>query len=110
MNKREGTIEEICESAFGTTGQSQNNERMAQPYEKLTSSNFGGAIIVMRNPESSNDQLLRDELYAPNNLGDAPAIRWGLDTRAGGARCVSEQEGKYREANLGLDVPKQHHR
>ena len=33
----------------------------------------------MRNPHSTNIQDLRDELFAPKNLDQVPAIKWGVD-------------------------------
>ena len=79
MNMRELTTEEIRDIAFRTTGQSDSKDCRAYRYGKLTSSKFGRAISVMRNPHSTKVQRLRDELYAPKNLDHVPAIRWGLD-------------------------------
>ena len=79
MNKLELTTEEIRDSAFRTTCQIQSNDWRAYRYGNLSWSKLGRAISVMRNPNSTNIQRLRDELYAPKNLDHVPAIRWGLD-------------------------------
>ena len=79
MNNRLLTTEEIRDIAFRTTGQSPNSDWKSYRYGKLTSSKFGRAISVMRNPHPTNLQRLRDELYVPKNLDHVPAIRWGLD-------------------------------
>ena len=79
MNNRQLTTEEIRDIAFRTTGQSHSKDWKAYRYGKLTSSKFGRAISVMRNPHSTNIQHLRDELFAPNNLDHVPAIKWGVD-------------------------------
>ena len=79
MNSRQLTSEEIRDIAFRTTGQSHNSDWKSYRYGKLTSSKFGRAISVMRNPHPTNLQRLRDELYVPKNLDHVPAIRWGLD-------------------------------
>ena len=109
MNNRQLTTEEIRDIAFRTTGQSHNSDWKSYRYGKLTSSKFGRAISVMRNPHPSNLQRLRDELYVPKNLDHVPAIRWGAGSRVSGDRCVSEQDGKYRQTNRGVDVPQQRH-
>ena len=70
MNNREFSPEEISDIAFMTTNQSHNSELMAHHYGKLTSLKFGRAIIVIRNQLSTNIQHLRDEIYAPKNLGN----------------------------------------
>ena len=72
MNNRQLTTEEIRDIAFRTTGQSHNNEWKSYRYGKLTSSKFGRAISVMRNPHPTNLQRLRDELYVPKNLDHVP--------------------------------------
>ena len=79
MNQRELSREEIFDIAFRTTGRSHNTEWKGYPYGKLTSSKFGRAISVTRNPHSTNIQHLRDEIFAPKNLDHVPAIKWGLD-------------------------------
>ena len=79
MNNRQLTTEEIRDIAFRTTGQSHNSDWKSYRYGKLTSSKFGRAISVMRNPHPTNLQRLRDEIYVPKNLDHVPAIRWGLD-------------------------------
>ena len=79
MNKREWIIEEIRDIGFRTIGQSHQGDWIAHRYGKLISSKFGRAIIVMRDPHSTNIQHLRGDLYAPKNLDHVPAIRWGLD-------------------------------
>ena len=79
MNQRELSREEIRDIAVRTTGQSHNSDWKCYRYGKLTSSKFGRAISVMRNPHPTNLQRLRDEIYVPKNLDHVPAIRWGLD-------------------------------
>ena len=79
MNKCELTSEEIRDIAFTTTGQRHSSDWKAYRYGKLTSSKFGRAITVMRNPHQTNLQRLRDELYVLKNVHHVPAIRWGLD-------------------------------
>ena len=95
---KELRIEEIREIAFRTTGQSQNSDWMAHRYAKLTSSKFGRAISVIKNPHSTNIQRLRDDIYAPKNLDHVPAIKWGSGSRAGSDRCISERDSEHREA------------
>ena len=68
MNQREVTTEEIRDIAFRTTGESHSSDWKAYRDGKLTSSKFGRSISVMRNPDPTNLQRLRDELYVPKNL------------------------------------------
>ena len=79
MSQRVLSRAEIQDLAFRTTGQRYNTGWKAQPYGKLTSSNFGPAIGVMENPHLTNLQRLSNDLYNPKNLDNIPAIRWCED-------------------------------
>ena len=79
MDKKDLSIEEIRDIAFSTTGQSHNCEWLAHRYGKLTSSKFGRARGVIKNPQSTNIQGLRDNIYAAKNLDNVPPIKLGLD-------------------------------
>ena len=74
MDKRELSTEDIRHIAFTPTDQNHNSDWMAHRYGKLTSSKFGRAISVMRNTNSKNIQRLREDINAPKNLDNVPAI------------------------------------
>ena len=79
IDKRELSIAEIRDIAFWTTGQSHNSDWMAHRNGKLTSSMFSRAISVINNPQSTNIQLLRDDIYAPKNLAPVAARKWCIE-------------------------------
>ena len=79
MAQRLLSKEEICDLAFRTTGQRNNSSLMVHQYGKLTSSHFGRAISARNNPNLTNIQTLRDDLFAPKNLDHIPAIKWVVD-------------------------------
>ena len=78
MDKKELTIEEIRDIAFTTTGQSCNSEWMANRDGKLRSPKYGREISVIRNPNSTNIQPLRDDIFAPKNVAHVPGIKGEL--------------------------------
>ena len=74
MFTRQVTTEEIRDLAYMTIGQSHNNDWMNHRYGKRTSSKFARAINVMRHPQPTNIQHLREDINDPKNLGHVPAI------------------------------------
>ena len=83
MEKKELSFVEIRAIAFRTTAHSHNSEWKAHSYGKLTSSKFGRVISVIKNPDSTNIQRLRDDIYAQKNPDHVPAIKWGMDHQSG---------------------------
>ena len=71
------TVAEIRDIAFKTTGQSKSDFWMDYRNGRLTASNFGRAVSVMRNPHPTNIQRLQEDIYHPKNLDNIPAIKWG---------------------------------
>ena len=86
---------EIRDIAFRTIGQRENSYWKELRMGKLTASNFGLAVRILRNKRPKDITELRARIHHPRSLDNIPAVRWGITNEARAIEEFKEVTGAH---------------